>query len=194
VNPPTSGPGPELTGRDAQRRELDDLIDRVCAGQSEALVVVGEPGIGKTALLDYVAGHARGCHVVRAVGVQSELELTFAGVHQLCAPMLDHLDAVPAPQRAALRTALGISTGPVPDQFLVGLAVLNLLSDFAAEQPLMCLADDAHWLDEASAQVLAFVARRRAAARRRGACAAGRGVARPTGCARSRPDHRRDER
>jgi hypothetical protein len=123
-------------------------------------VVRGEPGMGKTALLDYLAGHAPGCRVVRAVGVQSEMELAFAAVHQLCAPMLDRLDHLPGPQRAALGTAFGISDGPAPDRFLLGLAVLSLLSDAAAEQPLVCLVDDQQWLDRASAQVLAFVARR----------------------------------
>jgi len=120
----------------------------------------GEQGIGKAALLDYVAAHAMGCRVERATGVQSELELAFAGLHQLCAPMMDHLDSVPAPQRDALQTALGVSAGAPPDRFLVGLAVLSLLSDVAQEQPLLCLIDDGQWLDQGSAQVLAFVARR----------------------------------
>jgi hypothetical protein len=128
-----------------------------------ALVVVGEPGIGKTALLEYAAGRASGCLVVRAAGVQSEMELVFAGLQQLCAPMLDHLDRLPDPQRNALRIAFGLSAGPAPDAFLVGLAVLSLLSDAAEEQPLVCLVDDEQWLDCASAQVLGFVAHRLAA-------------------------------
>jgi DNA-binding NarL/FixJ family response regulator len=149
-----------LTGRDAERRALDQLLVAVRAGQSGTLVVRGEPGIGKTALLDYAAANARDCRVARATGVQSELELAFAGLHQLCAPMLDHIDSVPAPQRDALRTAFGMSAGPAPDRFLVGLAVLGLLSGVAHERPLLCLVDDAHWLDQASAAVLAFAARR----------------------------------
>jgi len=149
-----------LTGREAQCRKLHQLVRAVCSGHSTALVVRGEPGIGKTALLDYVAATAAGCRVERATGVQSELQLAFAGLHQLCAPMLGHLDRVPGPQRDALRTALGMSAGSAPDRFLVGLAVLSLLSDVAQERPMLCLVDDAHWLDQASAQVLAFVARR----------------------------------
>ncbi len=149
-----------LIGRGAVCQELDQLVDAVGTGQSTALVIRGEPGIGKTALLDHLAEHAPGCRVERMTGIQSELELAFAGLHQLCQPMLAHLDATPAPQRAALRTALGMSTGPVPDRFLVGLAVLSLLSDVAHERPLLCLIDDAQWLDQASAQVLAFAARR----------------------------------
>jgi DNA-binding CsgD family transcriptional regulator len=149
-----------LIGRDVTRDELDRVLSSVRAGQSRALVVRGEPGIGKTALLEYLAEHAPGCRVERATGIQPELELAFAGLHQLCLPMLHHLQAVPAPQRAALQTALGMSAGPVPDRFLVGLAVLSLLSDVAEAKPLLCLIDDAQWLDRASAQVLAFAARR----------------------------------
>ena len=121
--------------------------------------------MGKTVLLDYLAGRASGsgCRVVRAVGVQSEMELAFAGLHQLCAPMLDHAGSLPVPQRGALRTAFGLGAGPVPDRFLVGLAVLGLLSEAAGERPLICVVDDAHWLDRASAQALGFAARRLAA-------------------------------
>jgi DNA-binding CsgD family transcriptional regulator len=140
---------------------LDQLIEAVRhAGESRALVVHGEAGVGKTALLEYLAGQVPGCRVARAVGVQSEMELAFAGLHQLCAPMLQRLETLPVPQRDALRTAFGISAGPVPDRFLIGLAVLSLLSHVAEEQPLLCLVDDGQWLDHASAQVLAFVARR----------------------------------
>jgi DNA-binding CsgD family transcriptional regulator len=149
-----------LVGRDGLCRDLDRLASAVEAGQSKALVLRGEPGIGKTTLLDYLAAHAPGCRVERTAGIQSELELAFAALHQLCTPMLDHLDNVAAPQRAALERALGHRAGPAPDRFLVGLAVLSLLSDVAHEQPLLCLVDDAHWLDRASAQVLAFAARR----------------------------------
>ena len=105
-------------------------------------MVRGEPGVGKTALLDYLAGRASGCLVVRAVGVQSEMELAFAGLHQLCAPMLDHAESLPGPQHEALRTAFGLSAGPPPDRFLVGLAVLGLLSETAGERPLVCVVDD----------------------------------------------------
>jgi DNA-binding CsgD family transcriptional regulator len=152
--------GAQLTGRRSECERLDRLIEAVRAGESRALVIRGEPGIGKTALLDYVADHASGCLVARAAGVQSEMELAFAGVHQLCAPMLDHLELLPDPQRDALRTALGISPGSAPDRFLVALAVLGLLSDVAEQRPLICLVDDEQWLDQASAQVLTFVARR----------------------------------
>ena len=126
-------------------------------------MVRGEPGVGKTVLLDYLAGRASGCLVVRAAGVQSEMELAFAGLHQLCAPMLDHAESLPVPQREALRTAFGLSAGPVPDRFLVGLAVLGLLSETAGERPLVCVVDDQQWLDRASAQALGFAARRLAA-------------------------------
>ena len=116
--------------------------------------------MGKTALLDHLAGQASGCRVARAAGVQSEMELAFAGLHQLCAPMLDRLERLPGPQREALAIAFGVGAGPAPDRFLVALAVLGLLSEVAGEQPLVCLVDDQQWLDRASAQVLGFVARR----------------------------------
>ena len=154
---------PELTDRYRECGVLDRLVDGVRAGDGRALVVRGEPGVGKTVLLDYLASRASGCRVVRAVGVQSEMELAFAGLHQLCAPMLDHAESLPAPQRAALRTAFGLSAGPVPDRFLVGLAVLGLLSEAAGERPLICVVDDEQWLDHASAQALGFAARRLAA-------------------------------
>jgi DNA-binding CsgD family transcriptional regulator len=149
-----------LRGRHRECDLLDRFIEAVRVGEGRALVVRGEPGVGKTALLDYVAEQALGCRVARAAGVQSETELAYAGVHQLCAPMLDRLQRLPGPQRAALRTAFGLGRGLPPDRFLVGLAVLSLLSDAAEEHPLVCLVDDAQWLDRASAQVLGFVARR----------------------------------
>src|SRR5207247_3233185 len=158
--PTNRGRTAELTGRRSERDLLDRLIEAVRAGGSRALVVRGEPGVGKTALLDYLVAQASGCRVVRAAGIQSEMELAFAGLHQLCAPMLDRLERLPVPQRDALRTAFGVSHGPAPDRFLIGLAVLSLLSDVAEEQPLICLVDDEQWLDRASAQALAFVARR----------------------------------
>jgi DNA-binding CsgD family transcriptional regulator len=150
----------ELTGRRAECDVLDRLVEAVRAGESRALVVHGEAGVGKTALLEYLAGHAPGCQVARSAGVQSEMELAFAGLHQLCAPMLGRLETLPLPQRDALRTAFGISAGPAPEPFLIGLAVLSLLAHVAEEQPLVCLIDDEQWLDHASAQILAFVARR----------------------------------
>jgi DNA-binding CsgD family transcriptional regulator len=142
---------------------LDQLMDAVRGGAGRTLVVRGEPGAGKTALLDYVAEHASGCRVARVAGVESELELAFAGVHQLCTPMLGRLQRLPTPQRAALRSAFGLGPGSAPDRFLVGVALLSLLADVAEEDPLVCLVDDAQWLDQASAQVLGFVARRLAA-------------------------------
>ena len=149
-----------LIDRRAECDVLDGLIDAVSEGQSRVLVVRGEPGVGKTVLLDYLVGQASGYRVERAMGVQSEMELAFAGLHQLCAPMFGHAERLPPPQRDALRTAFGLTEGPPPDRFLVGLAVLGLLSETAAEQPLLCLVDDVQWLDRASAQVLGFVARR----------------------------------
>ena len=124
------------------------------------MVVRGEAGIGKSALLEYLVGRASGCRVVHAAGVQAEAELAFAGLHQLCLPLLDRLEGIPAPQRDALRTAFGVQPGPAPDPFLLGLAVLSLLAETAADRPLVCVIDDAQWLDRTSAQVLAFVARR----------------------------------
>jgi DNA-binding CsgD family transcriptional regulator len=154
------GGAARLAGRRAECAALDRLVEAVSVGESRALVVHGEPGAGKTALLEYLAGQAAGCQVVRVAGVQSEMELAFAGLHQVCAPLLDRLEVLPGPQGEAVRTAFGLSAGPVPDRFLVGLAVLSLLAEVAAKQPLVCLVDDAQWLDRASAQVLAFVARR----------------------------------
>ena len=152
-------------GRRSERGALDRLVEAVQAGESRALVVRGDPGMGKTVLLDYLAGQASasGCRVAHAVGVQSEMELAFAGLHQLCAPMLGRAVRWPVPQRDALRTAFGLAAGPPPDRFLVGLGVLSLLSGQAGVRPLICLIDDEQWLDRASAQALGFVARRLAA-------------------------------
>jgi len=158
-------PATRLTGRHSERSALDRLIEAVRTGESRALVVRGDPGVGKTVLLDHLArqASAAGCRVARAAGVQTEMELAFAGLHQLCVPMLDHAERLPVPQRDALRTAFGISAGPPPDQFLVGLAVLGLVSEVAGERPLICVVDDQQWLDRASAQALGFAARRLAA-------------------------------
>ncbi len=152
--------GIALRGRDAESAALDRLLGAARSGESGAIVVRGEPGIGKTALLDYAIDSAPDLRLLRAVGVQSEIELAFAGLHQLCAPLLDRLDRLPDPQRQAMRVAFGISDGEAPDRFVVGLAALSLLSDAADEQPLLCAVDDAQWLDEESALTLAFVARR----------------------------------
>jgi DNA-binding CsgD family transcriptional regulator len=150
----------QLRDRRSERATLDGLVKAVRTGHSQVLVVRGEPGVGKTALLDYLVGQLQGCRLVRATGVQSEMELAFAGLHQLCVPMFDHLGRLPVPQRDALRTAFGMSAGPPPDRFLVGLAVLTLLSEVAEERPLVCLVDDEQWLDHASEKALGFAARR----------------------------------
>src|SRR5215211_1814266 len=150
----------ELLGRRSECETLDRLVATVRGGQSGALVVRGEAGVGKSALLSCLIDRASGCRIARAAGVESEMELPFAGLHQLCGPMLDRLDRLAAPQRDALATAFGLSAGDPPDRFLVGLAVLSLLSDVADERPLLCVVDDAQWQDRASAQTLAFVARR----------------------------------
>jgi len=149
-----------LRGRANECAALDRLFADARAGRSQVLLLHGDPGVGKTALLDYLAERASGCRVVRVAGVESELELAFAGLHQLCASLLGHLDQLPAPQAAALTTAFGLAAGEPPDRFLIGLAVLSLLADAADEIPVICIIDDAHWLDQASAQVLAFVGRR----------------------------------
>jgi DNA-binding CsgD family transcriptional regulator len=149
-----------LRGRTAECAALDELVSGARAGHSGALVVRGEPGVGKTALLDYVVEHASGCRVLRCAGIESEMELAFSGLHQLCAPLLSRLDRLPGPQRAALETAFGLGVGAAPDRFLVALAVLSLLAAVGDEQPVVCVVDDAHWLDRVSAQSLAFVGRR----------------------------------
>jgi DNA-binding CsgD family transcriptional regulator len=153
-------PGPELRGRSNECETLDRLLASVRESRSRVLVVRGDAGVGKTALLSYLAASASEFRIVRAAGVESEMELAFAGVHQLCAPLLGRLSRLPAPQRDAVGTAFGLSTGEAADLFLVGLAVLGLLSDAAGDGPILCLVDDAQWLDQASAQVLGFVARR----------------------------------
>ena len=157
--PPFERPRP-LAGRGPESARLDRMLADARAGQSAVLVLRGEPGIGKTALLGYAAERAAGFQVVRAAGAESEMELPFASLHQLCGPMLGGLGRLPPPQHEALGTAFGLSSGAQPDRFLIGLALLSLLSDTAEKRPLLCLVDDAQWLDRSSAQVLAFVARR----------------------------------
>jgi DNA-binding CsgD family transcriptional regulator len=154
-----------LVGRRAERAAIDRMLDEARGGRSGVLMVRGEAGIGKTALLEYARDAASGFRVERAVGVESEAEFAFAGLHQLCASLLDRLGALPQPQQDALGVALGQRAGDPPDGFLVGLATLSLLAEAAEERPLLCLVDDAQWLDAASAQTLAFVARRLGAER-----------------------------
>ena len=155
-----SGPVPELLDRQGECAALDGLLGDLRSGRGRVLVVRGEAGVGKSALLDYLAGKAAGMRVARAAGVESEMELAFAGVHQLCAPLLDRLERLPGPQRDALGVAFGLREGAAPDRFMVGLAVLTLLAEAEEDRPLLCVVDDAQWLDQASAQVLAFAARR----------------------------------
>lgn len=157
----------DFLGRRSERAAVDTLLARVRAGLSGAIVLRGEAGIGKTALLEHAraAADSAGFRVVTSVGVETETQFAFAGLHQLCAPLLDRMAALPEPQQAALGVAFGQQGGAVPDRFLVGLATLNLLAEVAEEAPLLCLVDDAQWLDEASAQVLTFVARRVSAER-----------------------------
>jgi hypothetical protein len=149
-----------LIGRRKERAVLDGVLDGARGGRSGVMVVKGEPGVGKSALLAYVIDSAHDLTVIRATGVESEMELPFAALHQLCAPLLDRLGRLPGPQHDALGITFGLRDGPVPDRFLVGLAVLTLLSEVAAEHPLVCVVDDAQWLDRESAQALGFVARR----------------------------------
>ncbi|MFJ2399354.1 ATP-binding protein [Streptomyces sp. NPDC087843] len=149
-----------LIGRRHECLVLDDLLAQARAGRSGVLVVRGEAGIGKSELLRYLLDRAAGCRVVRVAGVQSEMELSYAGLHQLCAPLLSHLDDLPEPQRNALRTAFGMQDGDAPDRFLVSLATLSLLAGAVGDEPLLCLVDDVQWLDRVSAQTLEFVSRR----------------------------------
>ncbi|MET0695011.1 MAG: AAA family ATPase [Propionibacteriaceae bacterium] len=149
-----------LLGRGEECARLDELVGALRTGESRVLVLQGDPGIGKSALLAYVERGANGVRVLRAPGVEGEQDLEFAALHRLCVPLLGGLGNLPQPQRTALETAFGVSAGPRPDHFLVGLAVLTLMTHASADHPLLCLVDDAHWLDHSSAQVLAFVARR----------------------------------
>src|SRR5215475_13538692 len=149
-----------MLDRLAERAALAQLLEAVRAGESGVLVMRGEPGVGKTALLDDGIEAAADLRIARVAGVESEMELAYAGLHQLCAPMLDRLERLPGPQRDALGVAFGLRAGEAPDRFLVGLAALSLLSEVAEKQPLLCVIDDAQWLDRASVQALGFVARR----------------------------------
>lgn len=157
---PSAETNRKLLGRQRECSALDDLLAAARGGQGKVLVLRGEAGIGKTALLGYLENAADDCTVVRSTGVESELELPYAGIHQFCTPFLSHLPSLPGPQRDGLSNAFGLSSGEPANQFLVGLAVLGLMSEAAALRPLVCLIDDAQWLDQVSAQLLAFVARR----------------------------------
>jgi DNA-binding CsgD family transcriptional regulator len=166
----------ELLGRHAECEALDQLVPDALSGRSRVVVLRGEAGVGKSALLRYLCDRLDGLRVARAVGVESEMELAYSGLHQMCLPMLDHLDRLPLPQRNALATVFGLSAGPAPDGFLVGLATLTLFADVSEQQPLVCIVDDAQWLDQASAQILGFVGRRLFAERIALVCAARRGI------------------
>jgi predicted ATPase len=154
-----------LRGRPTECALLADLLGAVRRGEGRSLVLRGEPGIGKTALLEHLVDSAAEMTVFRAAGVESEMELAFAGLHQLFLPLQDRFDLVPQPQLEALETVFGLRSGTAPDRLLVGLAVLSLLSEVAAERPLLCVVDDAQWLDRGSALTLGIVARRLVAER-----------------------------
>ncbi len=150
----------ELIDRRVECNLLNGVLRDIRRGDGRVLVLHGDPGVGKSALLEHLVRKAAGCRVIRAAGVESEMELAYAALHQLCLPMVDRLDRLPAPQRDALRVAFGLSAGSAPDRLLIGLAVLSLFSEFAEDQPLVCVIDDLQWLDRATAQVLAFLSRR----------------------------------
>ena len=156
----TLPPGGQLLGRQREREVLGRLLNAARGGDGGVLVVHGEPGVGKTALLEWTVDEARQLRVLRTIGVEGEMELPFAALQQLCSPILDRSERLPDPQRDALTVAFGLSTGQTPNPFLVGLAALGLLSEVSQERPLLCVVDDAQWLDRASARALAFVARR----------------------------------
>ena len=155
-----TAPGLTLWGRSRERQRLDDALDHVRGGHSAVLVLRGQAGVGKTTLLQYVARQATDCRITRITGVESELELPFAALHQLCGTVLEGLETLPEPQARALKVAFGLAEGNVPDRFVLGLAVLGLLAEAAANRPLVCVVDDAQWLDEATRQVLGVVGRR----------------------------------
>src|ERR1700681_1910277 len=157
---PEEGPRGRLRGRSRELERLGGLLTGIRSGRSGALVVRGEAGIGKTALLEQLVEQASGCIVARAAGVQADMELPFAGLQQLFGSMLGPLERLPDPQREAVAVAFGLRSGPAPDRFEVGLAILGLLAEVAEQEPLVCVIDDAQWLDQASALTLAFVARR----------------------------------
>ena len=160
TQPQLGGPRARLRGRRREQEQLGQLVTGIRSGRSGALVVRGEAGIGKTALLEYLIEQASGCMVARATGVQADMELPFAGLQQLLGSMLGSLERLPDPQRDAVEVAFGLRSGSAPDRYAVGLAVLGLLAEASEQEPLVCVVDDAQWLDQASALTLAFVARR----------------------------------
>src|SRR6267142_6921845 len=163
IGPEMSGAPPpvrQLLGRERQRLALDRLLEAARGGHGGVLVVHGEPGVGKTALLEYAGEAGREFRIVQTVGVEGEMELPYAALQQLCSPILELTERLPVPQGDALSVAFGLSAGTPPSPFLVGLAALGLLSEASEERPLLCVVDDAQWLDRASARALAFVARR----------------------------------
>lgn len=149
-----------LFGREHERAQLDELLETTRAGHGGALVLLGEPGIGKTALAEDAIAAAPDFQVLRTTGSEAEMELPFAALQQLCTPGLADLDQLPDSQRDALLVAFGHKSGTAPDRLLVGVAVLNLLSQLAGDRPVLCVVDDTQWLDKESAQALAFAARR----------------------------------
>src|ERR1700740_2468498 len=153
-------PNGELLGREREREVLDRLLVGARHGLGGPLLIHGEAGVGKTALLEYTVKSGSEFRIVRTVGVEGEMELAFAALQQLCRPFLELIERLPDPQRDAVGVAFGLAGGPAPNPFLVGVAVLGLLAEAARKQPLLCVVDDAQWLDKASAQCLAFVARR----------------------------------
>ena len=153
-------PPPRWFGRTGELEILGQLIANARKGRSAVLVVRGESGIGKTELLRQLTAEATGFAVARVAGVESEMELPFAGLHQLCAPMLGRLGSLAEPQRRALSVAFGLASGDSPDRFMVGLAALSLMAEASEKRPILCVVDDAQWLDQASAHVLGFVGRR----------------------------------
>src|ERR1700746_338118 len=153
-------PPSRLFGRTAELEILGRLIANVRRGRSAVLVVRGEPGIGKTELLRQLIAESSGFGVPRVAGVESEMELPYAGLHQLCAPMLGRLGSLAEPQRRALSVAFGLTTGDSPDRFLVALAALRPMAGDPPGRPILCVVDDTQWLDQASAQVLGFIGRR----------------------------------
>jgi predicted ATPase len=157
---PTAFSVAPLVGRDGELEKLGALLATVQAGGSAALVLRGEPGVGKSALLEVLIDLASGFQIVRAVGIEGEVDLPYAGLQQLCRSMTDTISALPQPQSDALRVAFGLSSGEAPDRYLVGLATLTLMSEVAAVRPVLCVVDDAQWLDPETTRALAFVARR----------------------------------
>jgi hypothetical protein len=149
-----------LVGRSREMSELADVVAAVRAGESRLLVLRGAAGTGKSALLDWAAGQADGMQVTRVTGVESEMDLGYAGLHQVVAPFFGELERLPGPQRSGLSAAFGMASGSAPDRFLVGLAALTLITESAVKRPVLCVVDDAQWLDRVSLEVLGFVARR----------------------------------